>query len=119
MNLQLISWLRKWRDGRQIRSAHTIIVFLLVVIALLMFTFSELIYNGDRYKDKSNRCSNVLAPVFDVVLDAGSTGTRVYVYRFERRHGQELQLRNEYVKRVQPGLSSYHKNVDGVSISLG
>lgn len=113
-----MSWWRKWRDGRQIRSAHAIIVFVLIVIALLMFTFSDLVYNSDHYKDKSNRCSSVFAPVFDVVLDAGSTGTRVYVYRFERRHGQELRLRNEYVKRVQPGLSSYNKNLNGASNSL-
>ncbi|CAC5418874.1 ENTPD5_6 [Mytilus coruscus] len=44
--------------------------------------------------------------IYAVVLDAGSTGSRVHVFHFKRTNGP-LKLVREVFEQVKPGLSSY------------
>ncbi|XP_026482349.1 ectonucleoside triphosphate diphosphohydrolase 5-like [Ctenocephalides felis] len=49
--------------------------------------------------------------IYSVVIDAGSTGSRVVAYEFER-HGNKLKLLREQFNKTRPGLSSYAQNPD-------
>lgn len=63
----------------------------------------------------------VARPRYDVVLDAGSTGTRVHVYEYTvggaRGDGAVLLLSTRDLK-VSPGLSSYASDPDGAAASV-
>lgn len=55
---------------------------------------------------------------FAVVLDAGSTGSRVHVYRF-KLCGKKIQsVEDELFAEVKPGLSSYANNPKHAAMSL-
>lgn len=57
--------------------------------------------------------------VYTVVLDAGSTGSRVHVYRFQQnRATAALQLLGEVPMALRPGLSSYGPNATAAANSL-
>ncbi|KAK6621136.1 hypothetical protein RUM43_011442 [Polyplax serrata] len=46
--------------------------------------------------------------VHSIVIDAGSTGTRILSYGFvSSRDGNSVKLHNEYFREVKPGISSY------------
>lgn len=47
------------------------------------------------------------AETFGIMLDAGSTGSRVHVYRFDEAGSGTLVLRSELFEQLKPGLSSY------------
>ena len=49
---------------------------------------------------------------YAIVFDAGSTGSRIHVYKFTREEGK-LKLLFELFEQVKPGLSSYADDVDG------
>ncbi|XP_077288291.1 ectonucleoside triphosphate diphosphohydrolase NTPase isoform X2 [Arctopsyche grandis] len=50
-------------------------------------------------------------PVYAVVIDAGSTGSRVLAYTFHKTYlGGQLILEDELFKEIKPGLSSYVDN---------
>ncbi|XP_071947091.1 ectonucleoside triphosphate diphosphohydrolase 4-like isoform X2 [Antedon mediterranea] len=62
---------------------------------------------------------------FGIVLDAGSSGTRVFVYfwpRHDGKHNKLLQIqqmrdkyRNPVVKKIKPGLSTFSENPEDAS----
>lgn len=54
---------------------------------------------------------------YGIVFDAGSTGTRIHVYRF-LRSSQSLHLKDELFEEVKPGLSSYASEVRKAGESL-
>lgn len=90
------------------------------IIRLLSFTFALLmlfILFGFHKRNVYELCSSSSGLMYDVTIDAGSTGTRIHVYKFYRA-GKELRLRSEFVQRVKPGLSSYANNIDGLRHSL-
>lgn len=58
---------------------------------------------------------------YGVILDAGSSGTRLYIYKWEnpaftRKHGSsdsllrvpEIKTKKKWTKKVKPGISSFH-----------
>ena len=47
---------------------------------------------------------------YAVVFDAGSTGSRVHVFRFDVGGGGELALVDDTFEQLKPGLSSFAKN---------
>jgi len=56
---------------------------------------------------------------FVVVIDAGSSGSRVHVFRFKKKqgqHGHELDI--EHFKQLKPGLSSYGGDAESAAHSL-
>lgn len=51
------------------------------------------------------------------MIDAGSTGSRVHVYRFNNC-GETPELENEDFKMIQPGLSSFKEKAEEAAMSL-
>lgn len=56
---------------------------------------------------------------YAVVIDAGSTGSRVSVFTFETAAGGRLELVNNVYKALKPGLSSYAGEPASGAASLG
>ncbi|GFR43374.1 hypothetical protein Agub_g4446 [Astrephomene gubernaculifera] len=54
---------------------------------------------------------------YAIVFDAGSTGSRVHVFRFEQRSGQ-LNLISDTFEQLKPGLSSYAEDPAKAAASL-
>lgn len=94
-----------FRMGRasQTRCLLAVTAILLTLILLLAALSNNAEYN--------HSCDSTASTVFDVVIDAGSTGSRVHIFEFERKDG-ELIIETEYVHRVQPGLSSFADHPD-------
>lgn len=88
------------------------IVGLLVAVGFLLFLFVA-------YRQYSiiDSCDSPFSHVYDVVIDAGSTGSRVHIFQFERAKNGVVLL-SERFRRIEPGLSSYALNPDGVHTSL-
>eukprot|EP00050_Salpingoeca_kvevrii_P007607 m.297309 g.297309 ORF g.297309 m.297309 type:complete len:457 (+) comp13589_c0_seq1:1001-2371(+) len=55
--------------------------------------------------------------LYGIMIDAGSTGSRIHVYRF-RRMEDELVLETEIFKQLKPGLSSYKDDPNQAAQSL-
>ncbi|XP_063774199.1 ectonucleoside triphosphate diphosphohydrolase 6 isoform X2 [Pseudophryne corroboree] len=45
--------------------------------------------------------------LYGIMFDAGSTGTRLHVYKFKKISSGPLHLENEIFKAIKPGLSAY------------
>lgn len=102
---------------------------LLVIILLFVCTF--LVFKSPRQripwagtKKSGVHCINDHGKVdtehrrFTIVLDAGSTGSRVHVYRF-KLCGQRIEsVEDELFAEVKPGLSSYASNPSEAAKSL-
>jgi guanosine-diphosphatase len=55
--------------------------------------------------------------VYNVVLDAGSTGSRVHVFKFSKQ-GSGFNLISDEFKQTKPGLSSYKDDPKAAAESL-
>lgn len=57
-----------------------------------------------------------------LVLDAGSTGTRIHVYKFrssiDNENGDTFVLKDEIFKERKPGLSSFANNITGAEYQI-
>lgn len=83
--------------------------------------------HGD--KGKTTRCQSNQGAILDahtnarptvqyaIMIDAGSTGSRVHVYRFNFCK-ESPELEDETFKMIQGGLSSYKENARGAALSL-
>ncbi|KAL7014811.1 hypothetical protein ACKWTF_016135 [Chironomus riparius] len=81
-------------------SIFTIAVILVASIAVycyILANHTSLLKIDDEKEESKN--------VYGIVIDAGSTGTRLHAFEFER-NGTELNLLYEYFKQEKPGLSS-------------
>ncbi|GBF92834.1 apyrase-like [Raphidocelis subcapitata] len=58
--------------------------------------------------------------VYSIVLDAGSTGSRIHVYKFERRRDQggQLLLISDTFEQLKPGLSAFPDDPKKAAASL-
>lgn len=56
--------------------------------------------------------------IYAIVFDAGSTGSRVHVYKFKTSHDKPLELLHETFEEVKPGLSSYASDPLKAALSL-
>lgn len=54
---------------------------------------------------------------YAIVFDAGSTGSRIHVFKFTV-HGGQLDLESDTFEQLKPGLSSYADNPPAASASL-
>ncbi|KPI85833.1 putative Nucleoside phosphatase [Leptomonas seymouri] len=98
-----------WRVNLQNKRLQ---LFTLVATCGLLLFF--LVY---RRSPINNPCESRYANVYDIVIDAGSTGSRVYIFTYERSKDGVILL-SERFRRVEPGLSSYALNPNGVRSSL-
>mmetsp|Transcript_2213 Transcript_2213/g.2321 ORF Transcript_2213/g.2321 Transcript_2213/m.2321 type:complete len:529 (+) Transcript_2213:1-1587(+) len=56
---------------------------------------------------------------YSIMMDAGSTGSRTHVYKFEKNSNTgDLSLVNEVFEELKPGLSSFGENAEGAAKSL-
>jgi len=55
---------------------------------------------------------------YGIMFDAGSTGSRIHVYKFHKDSKGFLRLDDELFKQVKPGLSSFPDNVQGAKESI-
>ncbi|KAK7196580.1 ATP diphosphohydrolase [Novymonas esmeraldas] len=110
-----LNWMRQYtavrRTPQQVKRLRLISV--LIVGALLLFGVLS-------YLQRPNLvpCDSPYAHIYDVVIDAGSTGSRVHIFKYERSSGGDVVLLHEHFQRVEPGLSSFAANPSGASQSL-
>jgi len=55
--------------------------------------------------------------VYNIVLDAGSTGSRIHIYKFKQQ-GKQLQLISDGFHQLKPGLSAFPDNPEQAAQSL-
>ncbi|KAF4712559.1 Ectonucleoside triphosphate diphosphohydrolase [Perkinsus olseni] len=101
------SWklLRSCRE-QAVRVALLALFTLLLVGVLINFGSGRLVSRGSGSLEQS---------IFKVVLDAGSTGTRIHVFKFRRRDGDITLERTAdpemtFFRKVDGGLSAYKEN---------
>ncbi|ULT91062.1 hypothetical protein L3Y34_008981 [Caenorhabditis briggsae] len=74
--------------------------------------------HGDGILNNQHTCR-----FFTIVIDAGSTGTRLHLYKFihdpaTAAHGMPFKVEKEIFQEVKPGLSSFAKSPIGAADSL-
>jgi Golgi nucleoside diphosphatase len=70
------------------------------------------VVNADAEDDDPSRVR------FAVVLDAGSTGSRVHVFKFKQHPTEGLKLISDTFEQLKPGLSSFPDDPAGAVDSL-
>ncbi|XP_076817070.1 ectonucleoside triphosphate diphosphohydrolase 5-like isoform X1 [Clavelina lepadiformis] len=93
----------KWRTG--------IVLFCTIVILLSAFKLYNLCarHNAEVFITPTSTAQHATSETsYAIMLDAGSTGSRIHVYKFfwEDRSGTPI-LKEELFEQVKPGLSSY------------
>ena len=58
----------------------------------------------------SNACPKGPPPIYSIVMDAGSTGSRIHIYRFNACKTGMPALEDEIFHAIKPGLSSFEAN---------
>ncbi|KAM8945474.1 ectonucleoside triphosphate diphosphohydrolase 6 [Pelodytes ibericus] len=64
------------------------------------------------------RVSNKDEIFYGIMFDAGSTGTRIHIYRFSRTTTGAPHLEHETFKAIEPGLSAYADNPDEIAAGI-
>ncbi|XP_056423554.1 ectonucleoside triphosphate diphosphohydrolase 6 [Hyla sarda] len=93
------------------------IPFLLFVAFCVMLYVSYLRWNPNtevekslpnlKTADGSGRIAGANENFYGIMFDAGSTGTRVHVYKFSQTSSGAPRLEHELFKAIKPGLSAY------------
>lgn len=99
-----------------------------VAVVLLVFSSCLVLYGGiiprkQHYHavtliDKVSLAVGLQERVHAVMFDAGSTGSRIFVFTFHRDTTGGLKLLSEFFKEVKPGLSYYASNPSQAAASL-
>lgn len=95
-----------------IRFLRSRLIGLLGILALVMYIFYG---KGEPPEPKTTYEANLTDPsiFYAIVFDAGSTGSRIHVYKFTRQN-DKLELLFELFEQVKPGLSSFADDVSGL-----
>lgn len=111
----------KKTDNKTTGTARVLLLATLSLLPLLV-----LICSPDSLKSVSTLAGWLLyntglsSPLFAVVLDAGSTGSRVMAFTFTRDlMSSRLVLRDEMLREVKPGLSSFASDAKGGAETVG
>ena len=103
------SLLRRGIVSRRLNSLPTVLFLALVMTGIFILYSSLSSTSFLRFPDPHS---------YVLVLDAGSTGTRIHVYQFrstlDRVHGDEFILKNEIFEERKPGLSSLAGQINKV-----
>ncbi|KAG5509034.1 hypothetical protein JKF63_06041 [Porcisia hertigi] len=91
----------------RLRRISALVLGALVVISIMVYNKSLLLTS----------CDSPHANIYDIVIDAGSTGSRVHVFQYERTNSGVVLL-GERFGRVEPGLSSFATKPEDAKESL-
>ena len=122
LSIQLPSSLADIQRGKRRSLARTILLILLCIIAIS--SFSIILYTNSTYFNlgtwsgvvSTGGSEGILERNFAVVIDAGSSGSRVFIYHWPKHDGDPSHLLKidqlfengaPVVKKVEPGLSSF------------
>ncbi|KAI9144663.1 nucleoside phosphatase family-domain-containing protein, partial [Paraphysoderma sedebokerense] len=101
------------------------LLFFAGFIFMLYLTFSPRSISTGKYIPVrfSTQCSKPSDPSlphlqYALMIDAGSTGSRIHVYRFNYCNSASPSLEHEIFEQVKPGLSSYANNAMQAAESL-
>ena len=100
-----------WRAHRlkqpHMKLTHMQVVLILAVIALVPRS-SPLQFDKATTIDKLRHtpAAGATHTKYAIVFDAGSTGSRIHVFKFEQ-HGSSLKLISDTFEQLKPGLSSF------------
>lgn len=98
-----------------IRMAFSGAVILLGVLVILVFFNNNMGWRSAHHStnllDKMSLALGLQEDVYTIVIDAGSTGSRVLAFTFHRSlSDQSVKLDNEFYRYNKPGLSSFADN---------
>jgi len=54
--------------------------------------------------------TNVFAHQFQIIIDAGSTGSRLHLFEYEQKENALPMIKNLFSEKTTPGLSSFRSN---------
>ncbi|KAJ1369313.1 hypothetical protein KIN20_030738 [Parelaphostrongylus tenuis] len=119
-------WIRsllRFQNVLEMTCCELVVFILLLICVLTVITERAPPQSQSDYYCYIN--GNVLKDVpcrfFAIVFDAGSTGTRLHLYRYIHntgRNGLPFRVEEEIFHEVKPGLSSYSHNPSGASESI-
>ncbi|KAI3638846.1 hypothetical protein MIR68_003344 [Amoeboaphelidium protococcarum] len=96
-----------------------LVIFYWLKIGTSMMTFiqyySPLHTRLQSQQSEENKCSEL---TYGIVIDAGSTGSRIHVYKFCVNDNASLRLLNETFDYLTPGLSHYSDDPRLAALSL-
>lgn len=92
------------------------VLFLILWLSYFRHTSPE--YVPQPGLDKKNQMPINMSRFYGIMMDAGSTGSRIHVYTFNRGKANSINLEGEYFEEVKPGLSAYADDPKKASESL-
>ena len=107
------SHLRGRRGPNVINPTRTKILRYAAVCLILYLFYYLIIAHPPRGAKAVNRASSAATDCpltgvrFCITMDAGSTGSRIHVYKFDWKHRGSVELLHETFEQLKPGLSSY------------
>ncbi|KAK9843238.1 hypothetical protein WJX74_009079 [Apatococcus lobatus] len=123
------SWQEQLYRYRGLATLVSIPVALILIILFVMPRSSPSQYTDSLPQDTFSQMGateeerSVTVPVgkerYAVIFDAGSTGSRVHIYRFRQSpDGSKLELEKDIFEQIKPGLSSYAEDAEAAAKSL-
>ncbi|KXZ52074.1 hypothetical protein GPECTOR_10g1097 [Gonium pectorale] len=93
-------------------------VLLIVAVLLLVPRTSPLNVERPHTLKELRHSGPAATTKYAIVFDAGSTGSRVHVFKFEQQTNGELKLISDTFEQLKPGLSSYADEPEKAAASL-
>lgn len=102
---------------------------LLVIMAMIVFLFpaigpvrdlkslSDQLHGSLQQSHSKESSSSSNKYSYSIVLDAGSTGSRIHIFKF-REQGSQLQLLSDGFHQLKPGLSAFPDDPQKAAESL-
>ncbi|XP_025192687.1 ectonucleoside triphosphate diphosphohydrolase 5-like [Melanaphis sacchari] len=89
-----------------------VIIFLVISSYYTLYKpdYGNIIVNAQPLSEPTN--------MYAVIIDAGSTGSRVLAFAFQKTPGNYLELKNEIFVEVKPGLCSFADNPTKAATSI-
>ncbi|RWS28588.1 ectonucleoside triphosphate diphosphohydrolase 5-like isoform X1, partial [Leptotrombidium deliense] len=83
-----------------------------------MKTFTSVVLKSKSSSTTLTLVTAHLKETYTIVFDAGSTGTRVHVFTLFIENNNDVKLKSEQFKEVNPGIGYYFKNPEDAGLSL-
>ena len=92
-------------------------VLLIVAVLAVVPRTSPLHFDRSRIISQVHTSGGAAGVRYAIVFDAGSTGSRIHVFKFSMEDG-ELKLESDTFEQLKPGLSSYADDPQKAAESL-